>query len=308
MDHTSERCNKPDRLSNLALGVYNVVTYVRRSVTFRLITHGNHVLGDGVEFGVSSVSHTLHLAVEVPRPIGLQGFGVHGIRHAVFFASQEEAIVIDNVGIGSCSDLQLHSIGILVAVFARESASSCSFFLKLFSVDISLFEVDVASFDAKSADNAIPVDPLREKKRCYVSQGKGEQAIFTGIERACRVMAPKTRASSTYHIVGNVRREGRVGVDAIERPIELLGNFTINDKAVDVRLQAVGSQKLRVDWLLRPGLRIGVGDCIVAGHACDVGLFTGNRSSLNARVLTTSCEDSKIRVEKFPLLSYKASP
>ena len=79
--------------------------------------------------------------------------------------------------------------------------------------------------------------------------------------------------SVTYNIVFNVGREGWVWVHAVERPVELLGDFTLDHETVDVCLETVGCQELSEYWLLRPCLRVWVRDSEVASHTSEFGVF-----------------------------------
>jgi hypothetical protein len=115
---------------------------------------------------VGGESQALHLTVKVPGPVGFECIWIHGIRGAVLLASQQHAVVVNDIGIGSCSDSELDSVGVFIAVPACESAARGSLLLELFRIDISLLEVHVAVLDAESADDAISVKPLGRKGYC----------------------------------------------------------------------------------------------------------------------------------------------
>jgi hypothetical protein len=166
MNHTSEGRNKPHRLRDLSFGVYNVVAHIGRTVPFCFVAHSNHVFRDGVELRVSAESQALHLTVEVPGPVGFECIWIHGVRGAIFFASQQHAIVVNDIGIRSSSNSEFDSVGIFIAVPACEGAPRGPLLLELLRVDISLLEVHMAILDAESADDAVSVKPLEHKRYC----------------------------------------------------------------------------------------------------------------------------------------------
>ena len=70
----------------------------------------------------------------------------------------------------------------------------------------------------------------------------------------------------TYDIVLDVGRECWIWINAVERAVEFLWNFTSDGQAVDVCFEAVWRQKLGVDAFLGPLLGCWVRDSVMARH------------------------------------------
>ena len=165
VNHARKWRLQPHCLCDFAFGVNDEVAYIACRVTLGLITHRHHIFGDGIKLWVSGEGTTLHLTMEVPGPIRLESIRVHGVWRAVLFTRKQHTIMINDVRVGSGPDLEINGVRILITVLACQGASCRSFFLKLLGINVSLFEVDMAIFNAESADNAISIHPLaREDK------------------------------------------------------------------------------------------------------------------------------------------------
>lgn len=160
------------------------------------------------------VERTLVLSIKVIRTDRLQSIGIHLTGKGILLQRKKMSIKPDDIGIrsGSIRPKNLRIVGIAITVSSEHSFSSRPFTHESLSSDPTILEIDVAVFDAESADSSVSVE-----------------VVFLHI----RYFRKKT-------YVFKFRHDLRIWSNTVESAVNRLGDFSINDQIKAFSLESTG--------------------------------------------------------------------